>query len=84
MSTTAIFLSAMLAALVQAAYKGITGKDMFPANPKGPLYKWFGGASHREGRELIERRLRDQEEEQLFEALDRRPAKRLRDSPPKP
>lgn len=42
MSSLEIFLSCALAALVQAAYKGVTGRDLFPANPKGPLYKWFG------------------------------------------
>jgi hypothetical protein len=37
-----IFLSAVLAALIQGVYKAVTGKDLFPANPKGPLYKWLG------------------------------------------
>jgi len=48
MSPTAIFLSCALAALVQAIYRAVTGRDLFPANPKGPLYRWFGKASHEE------------------------------------
>lgn len=42
MTPTAIFLSVVGAVLVQGIYKLLTGKDLFPANPKGPLYRWFG------------------------------------------
>lgn len=45
-----IFLSTALAGAVQAGYTAITGKDMFPANPKGPLYKWFGDPERHERR----------------------------------
>lgn len=31
-----------LKALILGAYQAMTGKEAFPANPKGPLYKWFG------------------------------------------
>lgn len=37
-----IFLSMMAKALVMGLYAAITGREMFPANPKGPLYRWFG------------------------------------------
>lgn len=30
-------------ALIMGLFRHVTGRDMFPANPKGPLYKWFGG-----------------------------------------
>ena len=41
-----IGLAAFGAALVRAGFKGATGREMFPANPKGPLYRWFGKATH--------------------------------------
>jgi hypothetical protein len=46
MTGTAIFLSAVGAVLVQGIYRRATGKDLFPANPKGPLYRWFGKKDH--------------------------------------
>lgn len=42
---TAVFLATMVKAFVLAIFAQVTGREMFPANPKGPLYKWFGGAS---------------------------------------
>ena len=39
-------LAVFAAGLVRVAYKGLIGRDMFPANPKGPLYRWFGKATH--------------------------------------
>jgi hypothetical protein len=41
-----IFLATFIKGLVMGVYSAITGKEMFPANPKGPLYKWFGKANH--------------------------------------
>lgn len=32
-------------ALVVGLWERATGQEMFPANPKGPLYKWFGKPS---------------------------------------
>jgi hypothetical protein len=81
---TAIFLSVLLAGLVRAIYARITGKEMFPANPKGPLYKWLGKTTHEKRQELLAKRLRDQEEERLSSRLDRRPSQRfLVSKPPK-
>lgn len=77
MTATAIFLSAMLATAVQGIYKAVTGKDLFPANPKGPLYKWFGDATHRATQERLQSRLHDLEQERLSSQLDRRPSRRL-------
>jgi hypothetical protein len=57
MSATAIFLSAAGAALVQGIYRLVTGRDLFPANPKGPLYRWFGKASHEDRSEPPAKRL---------------------------
>jgi hypothetical protein len=31
-----------LKAVVVGLFEAVAGRDMFPANPKGPLYKWFG------------------------------------------
>lgn len=45
-----IALGTALAAAIRAGYKQMTGKDMFPANPKGPLYKWFGDPERHERR----------------------------------
>lgn len=39
-----IFLIALITAAIREGFYRITGRDMFPANPKGPLYKWFGKA----------------------------------------
>lgn len=44
-SYTGIFLGCLLAGLVRAAFKAITGREMFRANPKGPLYKLFNHGS---------------------------------------
>jgi hypothetical protein len=46
MTSLEIFLSTALAAAIQGGYKLVTGKDLIPANPRGPLYKWFGKPSH--------------------------------------
>lgn len=84
MTGTAIFLSALLAGALRAGYKAVTGKDMFPANPKGPLYKWLGKTTHEKHRELLETRLRDQEAERISSRLDRRPSRRFLVSKRKP
>lgn len=42
MTTGTIFLVAVVKAIIMGAFEMVTGRDMFPANPKGPLYKWFG------------------------------------------
>ncbi len=76
-SYAGIALGTFVAALVRGLYKRFTGKEPFPANPKGPLYKWFGGANHGSSREMLVRRLRDQEAVQLSAQLDRRPAPRF-------
>jgi len=40
-----IFTVAFVKAVIMAIFAKVTGREMFPANPKGPLYKWFGGAN---------------------------------------
>ena len=42
MAFSTIALTLVAKALVVALFEAVTGRDMFPANPKGPLYKWFG------------------------------------------
>lgn len=86
-SYVGIALGTFCAALIRAGYQQITGKPLFPANPKGPLYKWFGGkdrAIHEKSQEQLAQRLRDLEEEQISSQLDRRPVPRLGVSEPKP
>lgn len=45
----AIFAATFLKAVIMAVFARVMGREMFPANPKGPLYKWFGGANRRGG-----------------------------------
>jgi hypothetical protein len=60
MTPLEIFLSAALAGAIRGGYKLATGKDLFPANPKGPLYKWFGkGPTHEIDPERFEPPSRD-------------------------
>jgi hypothetical protein len=87
-SYVGIFLGTMLAGAAQFGYKAITGKDMFPANPKGPLYKWFGDPERHERRRL-KREARINHEpsptpsqlrrrDQLMERLSGQPSRRAR------
>lgn len=41
MTTTMIFLTAMVTAIIREVFFRVKGREMFPPNPKGPLYKWF-------------------------------------------
>jgi hypothetical protein len=49
-----VFLSMLTKGLVMGLFAAITGREMFPANPKGPLYKWLGKASHGSPPALLE------------------------------
>lgn len=42
MTGATVFVAMMVKGVVLGTYTLITGKEPFPANPKGPLYKWFG------------------------------------------
>lgn len=64
-SYTGIFLGCLLAGLVRAAFKAITGREMFKANPKGPLYKWLGGANHGSSPAPLPNRQRGREPERF-------------------
>lgn len=83
-----IALGTALAAAIRAGYKQMTGKEFGrPANPKGPLYRWFGGqdrVNHEKDRALLALRLRDQEAERTSARLDRRPSQRFLASKRKP
>jgi hypothetical protein len=47
-----IVLIVIVTALIRSVLKWATGREeLFPANPKGPLYKWFGGASSKTPRQ---------------------------------
>lgn len=82
MSWLTIFLAMMFKGLVMGAYTLITGKEMFPANPKGPLYKWFGGASHESSPALPQPLSRGQSLARLSERPSRPRAPRFRVSKP--
>lgn len=49
----AIFLAMAFKGMVMALYQAITGREAFPANPKGPLYRWFGKPNHSTGLERL-------------------------------
>lgn len=75
-SYAGIALGTFVAALIRTGYKHVTGKEMFPANPKGPLYKWLGGANHGSSSQL-DRHQHGQEQERLSAPLDRPPVRLL-------
>jgi hypothetical protein len=81
MEPVSLFLAMMLKGFVMGLYSLITGKEAFPANPKGPLYKWFGkpkGASHDSPPTPSQLQNRDRLLERLSELPDRPHAPRFR------
>lgn len=37
-----LFLVGLVKSVFMGLIAAVTGREMFPANPKGPLYRWFG------------------------------------------
>lgn len=37
-----IFMVALITAAIREIFYRVKGREMFPANPRGPLYRWFG------------------------------------------
>lgn len=82
MTTTTIFLSVLVAALLRALYARVTGKEMFPANPKGPLYRWFGKPNHERLPTRSEQQRHDRLAARLSSPPNQPPASRFRLSKP--
>lgn len=78
MTGLTIFLAVMFKGVLFGLYTAITGKEPFPANPKGPLYKWFGGANHGSSPALPDSLPRDRLLARLSEPPSRPPAPRFR------
>jgi hypothetical protein len=75
MGPVTVFLAMAAKGLVLGTIAVVLGREPFAANPKGPLYKWFGKTNHEKRRELLQTRLRDQEQERISSRLDRRPVR---------
>lgn len=76
-SFAGIALGTFAAALIRAEYQRRTGKPMFPANPKGPLYKWLGRPSHGLRPEPLDPQRHGQEVERLASPPAPQPSLRL-------
>ena len=87
-SGVTIFLGAALAGMIRETYKRATGREMFKANPKGPLYRWLGPKetrpNHVQIRARLEKLRRDQATERTSERLLPPPERRFRVTKRKP